>query len=636
MKKRLSLSIQAKVIAACFLLIASIVAFSVTVVALSSQLGGLALTLYDNAFVSVHYAHKVQTDFVRLEGRHTDADLPLTADDDTAAVASMLNNMDVVAERSATAKQRAAVAATRADLASLVNTTPGASRPTLASIDKRFKHLTQRFADDALESRNNAEALIARLKLFLVVMAGAAVLGALALAWFLIGGLVAPLRQVVKLIGVMGGRKVDLPKKLLGRADEIGSMVAALAAQQDASDLLERARLDQAKAREAVEQERVKSAEIQEAAAQAQVAVVDRLSQALDSIAGGDLTFRLSEPFPDEYERLRVDFNSTVSNLRQTLADVAATAWSVANASSEISDASEDLSRRTEQQAANLEQTAAALDEITVTVKRSADGAKRASASASGAKADAERSVPVVRDAVTAMGEIKQGSSQIAQIIGVIDEIAFQTNLLALNAGVEAARAGDAGRGFAVVAQEVRALAQRSAAAAKEIKALISSSASQVEKGVRLVADTGEALTAIAKKINEIDVLISEIAESAQEESIGLAEVNTAVNQMDQVTQQNAAMVQESASAATSLKAEAETLSQLVARFQIGDATTSPPRLEPAEPPRHAPGPNPVVKARAKLAVFARGGAAPVVESETWEDSDLARIDPQSRCGQGR
>jgi methyl-accepting chemotaxis protein len=181
----------------------------------------------------------------------------------------------------------------------------------------------------------------------------------------------------------------------------------------------------------------------------------------------------------------------------------------------------------------------------------------------------------VVRSAVTAMSEIKQSSEQITQIIGVIDEIAFQTNLLALNAGVEAARAGDSGRGFAVVAQEVRALAQRSAEAAKQIKTLIASSGQQVDRGVGLVSETGAALVGIVAKVAEIDSLILTIAQSSQEQAAGLSEVNTAVNQMDQVTQQNAAMVEETTAAAASLRGEAAELARRVSQFQLGDAERS-------------------------------------------------------------
>ncbi len=224
-------------------------------------------------------------------------------------------------------------------------------------------------------------------------------------------------------------------------------------------------------------------------------------------------------------------------------------------------------------------------------------------------------------EAVSAMGEIEQSSGQITQIIGVIDEIAFQTNLLALNAGVEAARAGDAGRGFAVVAQEVRALAQRSADAAKEIKSLIASSSSQVERGVRLVGDTGKALDAIVGKVSQIDQLISEIARSSQEQATGLAQVNVAVNQMDQVTQQNAAMVEQATAAAANLKSEADEMNRLIGRFQTGAAPRAraqraPAPLALAQPGRHAPARNPVAQAQRKLAQAT--GAAPA--SGAWEE----------------
>ena len=242
----------------------------------------------------------------------------------------------------------------------------------------------------------------------------------------------------------------------------------------------------------------------------------------------------------------------------------------------EISTAADDLSRRTEQQASSLEETAAALEQITVTVKKTAEGAKHARDIVSTAKVDADKSGEVVREAMAAMTGIDKSSKQISEIIGVIDEIAFQTNLLALNAGVEAARAGDAGRGFAVVASEVRALAQRSAQAAKEIKGLISASTAQVDQGVRLVAQTGEALGRIVAQVVEINAVIADIAASAQEQSTGLQQVNTAVNEMDQVTQKNAAMVEEMTAAAHGLAGETEELGQLVARYQIRESEGGP------------------------------------------------------------
>ena len=304
-------------------------------------------------------------------------------------------------------------------------------------------------------------------------------------------------------------------------------------------------------------------------AAENQVAL-DALAAGLKALAEGDLTQRIEAAFSPKAQPVKDNFNDSVHRLRDALVAIASTANSIRGGSDEIAAASDDLSRRTEQQAASLEETAAALDEITSTVNRSAEGAIQASSAAASAKIDAERSGAVVRDAVAAMGEIEQSSGQITQIIGVIDEIAFQTNLLALNAGVEAARAGDAGRGFAVVAQEVRALAQRSADAAKEIKTLIASSTAQVERGVKLVGQTGEALSGIVGKVTEITEQIAEIARSSREQATGLNQVNTAVNQMDHVTQQNAAMVEEATAAATSLRGEANELTQLVGRFHVG------------------------------------------------------------------
>ncbi len=310
----------------------------------------------------------------------------------------------------------------------------------------------------------------------------------------------------------------------------------------------------------------------------------------MEKLSGGDLLFRLDTAFGEEYEKLRSDFNSAMDKLQQTMRAIASNTQGVRSGAGEITSASDDLSRRTEQQAASLEETAAALDEITATVRKTAENASEARTTVSTAKADAERSGAVVRETVTAMSGIETSSKQIGNIIGVIDEIAFQTNLLALNAGVEAARAGEAGRGFAVVATEVRALAQRSADAAKEIKALISASSREVESGVRLVGETGKALDRIVEQVSRLNGLISDIAGSAQEQSTGLSEVNTALNQMDQVTQQNAAMVEEATAASHSLATEAEALSRLVGEFRIdgaGGSHQAPPPKRPAPAPKN-------------------------------------------------
>ncbi|ACB97173.1 methyl-accepting chemotaxis protein [Beijerinckia indica] len=361
----------------------------------------------------------------------------------------------------------------------------------------------------------------------------------------------------------------------LDRCDELGRMAEAVEVFKRGMIENDRLNAEAKAARDRVEQDRQKRAAIEEEAHRAQQIVIEALGHGLKQLAEGNLLSRLEEPFGGNAEILRTDFNQAVATLNATLTTVRAKGDAIRSGTSEISSATDDLSRRTEQQAASLEETAAALDEITATVKKTAEGATHARDVVSTAKADADKSGAVVAEAIKAMGGIEQSSAQIGQIIGVIDEIAFQTNLLALNAGVEAARAGEAGRGFAVVASEVRALAQRSAEAAKEIKTLIQASSTQVNQGVDLVGETGKALDRIVAQVSEINRIVSEIAASAQEQATGLHQVNTAINQMDQVTQQNAAMVEETTAAAHALTDDGEELSRLITRFRIGDSASS-------------------------------------------------------------
>ena len=379
-----------------------------------------------------------------------------------------------------------------------------------------------------------------------------------------------PLGRLTRNVAQLRDGQYDTAVDGVSGKDEVGEIARALDAfRHDLAGGLT-ARREQEQMRAQAESERRRNEEGQQRAAAEQAVVVEALESALSRLSDGDLTARVEAAFAPEYEKLKVDFNAAMGKLQTAMSGVVANTAAITSGAQEISQAADDLSRRTEQQAASLEETAAALDQITATVRKTAAGAEHASTVVSQARSDARESGLIVGDAVGAMSEIERSSNQIGQIIGVIDEIAFQTNLLALNAGVEAARAGDAGRGFAVVASEVRALAQRSAEAAKEIKDLISASTAQVAGGVELVGRTGEALQRIVAQVAEITQIVDEIAASSKEQATGLHEVNTAVNQMDQVTQQNAAMVEQSTAASHALAREAADLARLMGQFRTG------------------------------------------------------------------
>ncbi|NKL20746.1 methyl-accepting chemotaxis protein [Rhizobium leguminosarum] len=356
----------------------------------------------------------------------------------------------------------------------------------------------------------------------------------------------------------------------IGRTDEIGTMASAVEVFRQAAIANKQLEKDAEAARLQGETERVTARkQADEDAAERLRTATSGLAAGLKRLASGDLSFQIEEPFAPDFEGLRHDFNMSIRQLDQTLGAIAAAIAAIDEGTREIASGAGDLSKRTEQQAASLEETAAALDQITANVSNSSKRTDEARTEATDANSNAVKSSEVVSHAEEAMRRIEASSQQISSIIGVIDEIAFQTNLLALNAGVEAARAGDAGKGFAVVAQEVRELAQRSAQAAKEIKGHIQKSSVEVESGVKLVLDTSQVLKAISEQIARINQHMDAIAVSAREQSTGLAEVNTAVNSMDQVTQQNAAMVEQSTAASGQLAEEAAKLRELVSRFRL-------------------------------------------------------------------
>jgi methyl-accepting chemotaxis protein len=308
-------------------------------------------------------------------------------------------------------------------------------------------------------------------------------------------------------------------------------------------------------------------------------------AELMGAMADGDLVRRITADYRGVFGQLKDDANRMAERLTETLADIKSVGREVSNAAVEISTSTTDLSQRTEEQAASLEQTSASMEEMSATVKKNAENALQANQLTSGSRDVADRGGKVVAKAVDAMARIEDSSRKISDIIGVIDEIARQTNLLALNAAVEAARAGDAGRGFAVVASEVRSLAQRSSQAAKDIKVLITNSSSQVQEGVGLVNQAGTSLTEILASIKQVADIVAEIASASQEQSTGIDQINKALTQMDEVTQQNSALVEENAASAKTLEHQSETMNQKVAFFKLDEHADSHVAKTPAPPP---------------------------------------------------
>ncbi|AZV79483.1 HAMP domain-containing protein [Parasedimentitalea marina] len=405
-----------------------------------------------------------------------------------------------------------------------------------------------------LEVRENIQAPLTTIhELTRNILIGVAIAGLslMLIVLFTTRTITRPIGEICKSMGSVADGDLDNEVPTANRGDELGQIGTALVELQGVLKQARNAEDDRAEHQ------------------QQQSKVVEKLTGGLVHLASGDFSNPLTEPFPKEYEQLRSDFNRTLETLSDTILEVISSAGSIKAGANEISQSSDDLSRRTEGQAATLEQTAAALDEMTASVKSASEGAQRIETIMGEAKTEAVESDQVVQHAVSAMTEIESSARHISQIIGVIDDISFQTNLLALNAGVEAARAGEAGRGFAVVASEVRALAQRSSDAAMEIKTLISESSKQVDQGVELVGKAGGALNNIVTRVDHIAQLVSEMAVGSTEQSTGLGEINIGMTQLDEVTQQNAAMVEQATAASHLLSSDASKLSEMVSQFNI-------------------------------------------------------------------
>ncbi|MEF2547692.1 methyl-accepting chemotaxis protein [Aurantimonas sp. E1-2-R+4] len=496
----------------------------------------------------------------------------------------------------------------------------GVFQEQFSILESAMAHVAEVIESEAVAASQRATASAAIGRNLMGTAVGIGTLFALGLTFFARRSVVTPIQELASDMQQLVEGRTDVSLKGANRKDELGEIGRGVLAFQEV--VTARARRDADEAEERRRQE-MDSAERETATrleqSKAQSFVVENLSHGLENLSQGDLTVRLDRSFAPEFEPIRIKFNDSVGKLEGAIGNVVTSIGSIRSGLSEINTASNDLAQRTEQQAANLEETVAALGEVTTAVNETADGAGKAQTAASTARGKAQKGGEIVGQAVAAMSQIEKSSEQINQIIGVIDEIAFQTNLLALNAGVEAARAGEAGKGFAVVAQEVRGLAQRSAEAAKEIKTLIATSRSQVESGVELVTASGKSLDEIVAEVSSMAELIATIAVSAKEQATSLREVSGAADQMDKVTQQNAAMVEEATAASQTLTNETEELASAMAQFKTGSAgQTSRSRSNPAQSGRSATPSRGVPQ----MKTTGTGGAAraPKAESDSWEE----------------
>ena len=406
----------------------------------------------------------------------------------------------------------------------------------------------------------------------LLTLFGAVVLVATSvIAWFVLKRMFGPLGKLALATESVANGDLETVIKGDRRKDEMGTMSRALIRFRD-SLVAQRALEAQARAAEQAEEEAAgRRVSEQQAQAKRQERVVSALGQGLNEMAAGNLAFQITEPFPQELESLRLDFNDSVARLAEALTAIGANSNAMRSGSDEMRESADQLATRTERQTISIGETASAIDAMAGTVKMQMARAEDATKIARDAMAGTETSAKVMEQTIKAMEAIQGSSQQINTIISVIDEIAFQTNLLALNAGVEAARAGESGKGFAVVAQEVRELAQRSAKAAKEISDLLTKSTAEVEAGVSLVEKAGSSLSAIGEHVRAIGTRIDAMMTATREESETLRDINQSVSQIESMTQQNAAMVEETTAAIHHLAQEATELDNRLGEFRLAE-----------------------------------------------------------------
>jgi methyl-accepting chemotaxis protein len=467
---------------------------------------------------------------------------------------------------------------------------------------------------------NNLLDEIERNRTLLIMVAIASLLAAGMIAYFYVQR--SLIRRLTTLGSTMerlssGDNQVDVTSA--EDRDEVGKMARAVVVFRDAA--IEKIRLEgEAEAqRKGAEEERKRNEVIRARQAEEQAQAIQSLAEGLRKLSEGELAFRLTDGFTDEYARIKEDFNATMERLQETMGAIVGSVREVSNAAAEISASTTDLSQRTEEQAASLEETSASMEEIAATVKKNAENARTASQFATDTRKIADRGGEVAASAVSSMARIEESSKKISDIIGVIDEIAFQTNLLALNAAVEAARAGEAGRGFAVVAQEVRSLAQRSSQAAKDIKDLINKSSDQVDEGVELVNQAGSALTEIVASIKKVADIVGEIASASAEQSTGIDQISTALSQMDEITQQNSALVEENAASVKTLEQQSQSMGEQVSVFKLGSLAEMAQEMRRVAPPE-AEAPKPAAKRPARR--MNGNGPAQAALAAAQEDPD--------------
>ena len=569
------LTIRAQILLACLLMTAVTVSLGAFTLRGEARLGRLALNTYDQTLVPICMLRDAGSKFQQLRGQYALAEVESTTADGVRAgfdIAAAVNSfkdiadeLDGVTEHAANGSARDAAVALQRQFTEMqtqaADITGSLMRLTAAA--EAFDAVIQAFTQEGFAFRMHEEALIALAVRSTWMALAAAVLAAVGITVGLSRTIVPGLRLATVAASAMAaGRLHDGIPVSRGKRNETAILLRALAHMQSA-----------------IRQQLAHIQALHSEAEATQSTVVNGLAQGLQRLAMGDLTFRLEHAFAPQYEQIKTDFNDAANQLQQMIRGIANNAAMLNAGTAQIASAADELSQRSERQATSLQQTTFAMDGIAERVRQTAKGAQHANLIVFQTKADTEQSEAVVGRAAQAMTTIEQASQQITQIIHLINDIAFQTRLLALNAGIEASRAGPAGRSFAVVASEVRALAQRSSQAAKQIKALISASNERVSEGVTMVSHLATALRRIMGQVSEVNTVVGEIAAANAEQSLTLQDIHASISMMDQVTRQNAAMVEASTTATHALAHETNELLELTTRFRVGEDDACPARL---------------------------------------------------------